>query len=291
MDDERSGMIKTEQLAEWSDEQLRQLLLAQMDAAKVDADLVRRITAILAVREEENGHEIDPRSALETFKREYEATPALYPDEEEDEEESSEGAASRPHVRARKLVRLVAVAAVIAALLFGVSIVANANGLDLWRVVTKWTSDVFGITSASTRAKTEHFELTNEFFHLKTVLKERGVSQTIVPFYAPAGYDVADSEFYDTFEGFCAECILNNGENEIILRYWISENGQANHFYTVDDSEPEIYECNGIEHYIMTNENEFVVSWTNENALCDISGVQSHDELIRMIDSIYEKDN
>lgn len=290
MDDERSGMIKTEQLAEWSDEQLRQLLLAQMDAAKVDVDLVRRITAILAVREEENGHEIDPRTALETFKREYEATPALYLEEEENEVESSEGAISRPHVRARKLVRLVAVAAVIAALLFGVTIVANANGLDFWGVVTKWTADVFGITPASTRAKTEHPELTSDYYYLKAILEERGATQAVVPSYIPEGYSFAGSDYAEAFEGFYTECILDNGENEIVLRYWISTNNQANHFYAIDDAEPEIYECNSIKHYIMTNENEFIVSWTNENVLCDISGVQSYDELIQMINSIYEKE-
>ena len=33
----------------------------------------------------------------------------------------------------------------------------------------------------------------------------------------------------------------------------------------------------------MSNENEFIVSWTNENIICEISGVQRYNELIRMI--------
>ena len=291
MDDDRSRMIKTEQMTEWSDEQLRQLLLAQMDAPKVDVDLVRRITAILAAREEENGHEIDPRTALETFKREYKTTPALYLDEEEAEEESSEGAVSRPHVRARKLVRVVAVAAVIAVLFLGITIVANANGLDLWGVVTTWTSDFFGITKAETDTETLHSEQYDTSLHLKTILEERGVSQAIVPNYIPEGYSFAGSDYTDTFEGFYAECVLDNGENEILFRYWIPNTDQTNHFYAIDDAEPEIYERAGIEHYIMTNEDVFIVSWKNESVLCDISGVQSYDELIQMINSIYEKDD
>ena len=71
MDNERSNPITNEHLTEWSDEQLRQLLLTQMDAVNVDVDLVRCITTILAKREEENGHEIDPHTALKSFKQEY----------------------------------------------------------------------------------------------------------------------------------------------------------------------------------------------------------------------------
>ena len=292
MDNERSNPITNEHLTEWSDEQLRQLLLTQMDAVNVDVDLVRCITTILAKREEENGHEIDRHTALKSFKQEYETTPALYRlDAIENEVAHPQDSHSQSNIRARKLVRLVAVAAVVAMLLLGITIVANASGLDLWGVVTRWTDDVFGITREEPGIRTIHKEQSDEFYHLKTILKERGVSQSVVPNYTPTGYRVIDTVFSDTYEGFNAYCILGNGENEIFLRYWISNSNQANHFYAIDDASPKIYECNGIEHYIMTNENAFIVSWTNENILCDISGLQSYDALIQMINSIYEKDD
>ena len=292
MDNERSNPITNEHLSEWSDEQLRQLLLTQMDAVNVDVDLVRCITTILAKREEENGHEIDPHIALKSFKQEYETTPALYRlDEIENEVAHPQDSHSQSNIRARKLVRLVAVAAVVAALLLGISIVANASGLDLWGVVTRWTDDVFGITREEPGIRTIHKEQTDDFYHLKKNLEEMGISHVVVPNYIPNGYVFASTNYSDTYDGFYAECILNNGENDIILRYWISSSNQTYHFYSINESEPEIYVRNGIEHYIMTNEDEFIVSWTNENLLCDISGLQSYDELIRMINSIYEKDD
>ena len=63
MEDGKSQASTPHQLEEWSDEQLRQLLLAQMEAEEVDVELVRSITAILASRGEEKGHEIDALSA------------------------------------------------------------------------------------------------------------------------------------------------------------------------------------------------------------------------------------
>ena len=289
MNNERSEPIRSDQLAEWSDEQLRQILLVQMDLAKVDVDLVRRITAILANREEENGHEIDPHIALQAFKREYETMPTLYSDAIQNEEGNPKDNYSQSHIRARKLVRLVAVAAVVAALFLGITIVANASGLDLWGVVTSWTEDVFGITRGEPGISTIHKEKTDTLYHLKSVLEERGVHQAVVPNYIPAGYSFIALDYYDAFEGFNTNCVLSNGENEIIIRYWISTPNQANHFYAIDDIEPEIYEHKTIEHYIMSNENEFIVSWTNENIICEISGVQRYNDLIRMINSIYEK--
>ena len=292
MDNERSNPITNEHLTEWSDEQLRQLLLTQMDAVNVDVDLVRCITTILAKREEENGHEIDPHTALKSFKQEYETTPALYRlDEIENEVAHPQDSHSQSNIRARKLIRLVAVAAVVAMLLLGITIVANASGLDLWGAVTRWTETVFGITREEPGIRAIHKGKTDLLYHLESILEERGVTQAVVPKYIPDGYSLIDTEYCNSFEGNFIYCSLSNGENEIYIHYWLTSENEVTHFYAIDNSQPNIYECKGIKHYIMTNENEYIVSWTNENLFCDISGVQNYDELIRIINSIYEKDD
>ena len=55
-----------------------------------------------------------------------------------------------------------------------------------------------------------------------------------------------------------------------------------------DDVVPEAYSSGNIEHYIMTNEEEYVVSWNVDNVLCDISGLLNYDDAILMINSIYK---
>ena len=49
-----------------------------------------------------------------------------------------------------------------------------------------------------------------------------------------------------------------------------------------------VYERDGIEHYIMTNNRQINAVWTNKNYECSIGGDISEDELRKMIDSIYE---
>lgn len=288
MEDGKSQAFTPHQLEEWSDEQLRQLLLAQMEVEEVDVELVRSITAILASREEEKGHEIEPHSAYETFQQEYAGTPALFPEASASAETAVKGNSVPRQYRPYRFIKAVIVAAVIMALLLGTTIVANASGLDLWGIITRWTKDVFGIRGESSYSSPIHPEEADVYYHLRTALAEHGVSQSVVPSYVPEGYSKEEVGFEETFEGYYAFCSLSNGENRIILRYVISNTQQPTRYYTKDDVVPEIYCFNNIDHHIMTNEQEYIISWTNENIVCDISGVLNYDDVILMIDSIYE---
>ena len=288
VEDGKSQAFTLHQLEEWSDEQLRQMLLAQMEAEEVDVELVRSITAILASREEEKGHEIEAHSAYETFQQEYAGTSALFPDASASAETAVKGNSVPRHYHPHRFIRAVTVAAVIMALFLGTTIVANASGLDLWGIITRWTKDVFGITEDGADYESVHHEHQDEYYHLRTALSEHEVSQSVVPSYLPEGYTFQETSIRSTFEGTFIRCVMSNGNNKIILRYVITNTEQPTRYYTKDDVVPEKYCINNIEHHIMTNEQEFIISWTNENIVCDISGVLNYDDVILMIDSIYE---
>lgn len=288
MEDGKSQASTPHQLEEWSDEQLRQLLLAQMEAEEVDVELVRSITAILASREEEKGHEIEAHSAYETFQQEYAGTPALFPEASASTEMATKESSVLRHHRPQKIIKAAIVAAMIMAFFLGTTIVANASGLDLWGIITRWTKDVFGLEAESSRSSSIHHEEFDAYEHLRLSLAEHGVYQPVVPKYLPEGYSFQDLTTDATFEGSFIRCVMNNGNNKIILRYVISNSEQPIIYYTKDDVLPEVYYTHDTEYFIMTNEQKYVVSWTNDNIVCDISGLLNHDDAILMIDSIYE---
>lgn len=288
MEDGKSQAFTPHQLEEWSDEQLRQMLLAQMEAEEVDVELVRNITAILASREEEKGHEIDAHSAYETFQHEYAGTPALFPEASANAETAVKGNSVPRQYRPHRFIKAVIVAAVIMVFFLGSTIVANASGMDLWGIITRWTKDVFGIRGESSYSSPYHHEEADVFYHLRTALADHGVHQAVVPSYLPEGYSLQAMTIDSTFEGTFIRCVMSNGDNEIILRYVISNTQQPTRYYTKDDVVPEIYCFQNIEHHIMTNEQKYIISWTNENIVCDISGLLNYDDVILMIDSIYE---
>lgn len=288
MEDGKSQVFTPHQLEEWSDEQLRQMLLAQMEAEEVDVELVRSITAILASREEEKGHEIEPHSAYETFQQEYAGTPALFPEASASAETAVKGNSVPRQYHPHRFFKAVIVAAVIMALFLGTTIVANASGLDLWGIITRWTEDVFGIRGESSQSSSVHHKEEDVYEHLRLSLSDHGVYQSVAPNYLPEGYSFLNLTTDTTYEGVYIRCTMSNGDNEIILRYLISNTEQPTRYYMKDDVVPEVYSSGNIEHYIMTNEQEYIVSWNVDNILCDISGLLNYDDAILMIDSIYE---
>ena len=288
MEDGKSQASTPHQLEEWSDEQLRQMLLAQMEAEEVDVELVRSIAAILASREEEKGHEIEAHSAYETFQQEYAGTPALFPEASANAETAVKGRTVPRQYRPHRFIKAVIVAAVIMALFLGTTIVANASSLDLWGIITRWTKDVFGIRGESSYSSTYHQEELDVFYHLRTALADHGVHQAVVPSYLPEGYSLQAMTIDSTFEGTFIRCVMSNGDDEIIFRYVISNSEQPIIYYAKDDVVPEVYFAHDTEYFIITNEQKYVVSWTSENIVCDISGLLKYDDVILMIDSIYE---
>ena len=62
----------------------------------------------------------------------------------------------------------------------------------------------------------------------------------------------------------------------------------ASAVYSKDEGEPEEYKIGGDTHYIMTNCGKYFTVWRNGTLECGIAGVDSRDELIKIIDSIYK---
>lgn len=60
--------------------------------------------------------------------------------------------------------------------------------------------------------------------------------------------------------------------------------------YEKDADDPEEYSKNGVTHYIMTNFGDYFAVWLSGNMECSIyiAGGSTKDELIKIIDSIYE---
>ena len=53
-----------------------------------------------------------------------------------------------------------------------------------------------------------------------------------------------------------------------------------------DALSPEKYESGGTTYYIMSNMDDYFVTWLSENIECTISGISTHDEALKMITSL-----
>lgn len=181
-------------------------------------------------------------------------------------------------------MRFAAIAAVLAALLLGGVITASAMGVDLWGAVVSWTSDLFGFSKMADDNK----QVKDGLDGVRATLQEYGVTGNVVPSYIPDGYHQKDLFITDTPTGGVVGCSFTNGDNELILQYILSSTTPLSGF-SKDEEEPELYVSSGIEHHIMTNEDEYVAVWVYEDVMCSITGVESKSELLKIVDSIYER--
>ena len=114
--------------------------------------------------------------------------------------------------------------------------------------------------------------------------------ENLLPSYLPEGFAVDETKMTNDTEWFAGGmCWLSDGESgrhmtvgcQIVydktMKFGIPKNSVA----------PERYVRNGITHYIMPNAGYYEVVWVNGNVQCSIGAQVSHDEMIKIIDSVY----
>lgn len=114
--------------------------------------------------------------------------------------------------------------------------------------------------------------------------------ENLLPSYLPEGFAVDETKMTNDTEWFAGGmCWLSDGESgrnmtvgckivyDKTVKLGIPKNSVA----------PERYVRNGITHYIMPNAGYYEVVWVNGNVQCSIGAQVSHDEMIKIIDSVY----
>ena len=248
------------------------------------------VMQVLALREKEQGTEIpDAEAALEEFKREYlpMADEAVSIYDEEDEIKDNVIELKQKKKLRRPAIRILA--AVIAVVLLG-TVTASATNFDLWSRFVNWTKQAFGF-SEQVQFDEEEF-VAEQLNEMAEDMNEHGITPYgLLPSYMPEGYVAEEGQTQcleiDNMLIFIVP--LTKGDSTIMVKYTIYTDGNmdSSAVYSKDDGEPEEYKIGTFTHYIMTNAGKYFTVWRDENMECGIAGVDTRDELIKIIDSIY----
>lgn len=184
----------------------------------------------------------------------------------------------------RRLSRMARVA-IIAAVLFGCVVTAQAAGFDIIGAIARWTSEQFHYVTGNEVGP----ELPNEsrYHSLQEALDEYGITVPLSPQEFPEGTELVEV-IVKTVEDLPIFSAEYNVDGE---RIYISIRQIGEDIYSeieINDSDNvEVYTVAGIEHHIMKDVKQQKAVWHNGLWECRISGILSTDELIAMIDSIY----
>lgn len=191
----------------------------------------------------------------------------------------------RKRRRFHGLLKTAVIAAVIAALLAASVAVAYAKGFDLFDRIARWTAETFGFSSEGSSDK-DSVELPQQLLGLKEELKQYGIDANQLPTYWPEGYEQSQITSSNGPESNTIIGAFGDPENRVVLSYIQFLSGTLDTTYNIDDQSLEFYEHNGIKFHVMTNEDKFLAVWISENIECHISGVESYENLIKILDSI-----
>lgn len=258
-----------------------------------DTNLILMITEVLDIRDKADNYiPVDVDVAWEDFKKEYlplaEKGTSLYDFEDDETDVLNEHIPVTTTKKKRwTFKRIAGIAAALAIVIFAVgSLVPQADGSNLWSAFVEWTKETFGFNKDF---QGEHEGYPEQLLALDTLLRDHGLSSMeLLPKYIPEGYK-EDITFCDERENTTVFlCQLSNDGNYIVLQYRLLKNEVLTE-YQKNDGEPEEYVLNNLTHYITQNLDLFSASWVNGSMECSIQNVYSHDELIKMINSIYEE--
>lgn len=281
-------------LEKMSTQELNDLLRKAFDQPSLsdeDSETILAITEVLEIRQKngENIH-VDVDAAWDDFQKEY--LPLLNEDDVSADNEMDVLDEQSPSPTAKKkrwtLTRVAGIAAAIGITFFVAgSLIPQADSGNLWNAFIEWTKESFGFNKD---IQGEHIDYPEQLEELYNLLGEHGVTtNNILPKYIPEDYKEVDTRCDERSNATMFLCRLEKETNSIILQYCLLTNDDTPSEFQKNDASPEIYSVNGLDHFIIKNVDVYTASWSRGSLECSIQNVPSHDELIKMINSIYEE--
>ena len=265
-----------------STEELQEILRQDslLDDDSSDIDTILYITDLLAKRSDSSNNSKDVEAAWKSFKENY------YPYISDPEPLYSFDSPEDKVVKAKprhlsRAMRTLSVAAVLAVVIISGSLTASAFGYNLWGAVAEWTRDTFGFTQSSQNNGIYPFE------NLRDALAAYDIDEPIVPQWIPDGYGEDTVQAAETPDSKIIVAVSKYGSKEIKLEVKIFNDPSNRHWlYEMFEDDVEKYSSNGIDFYIMKNDDFTRVSWAVGSNECSILCSLKPKEIYRMIDSI-----
>ena len=266
-----------------STEELQEILRQDslLDDDSSDIDTILYITDLLAKRSDSSNNSKDVEAAWKSFKENYypyisDSEPLYSFDSPEDKVVKA-----KPR-RPRRVMKTLSVAAVLAVVIISGSVTASAFGYNLWGAVAEWTRDTFGFTQSSQNNGIYPFE------NLRDALAAYDIDEPIVPQWIPDGYGEDTVQTAETPDSKIIVAVSKYGSKEIKFEVKIFDDPSNRHWlYEMFEDDVEKYFSNGIDFYIMKNDDFTRVSWAVGNNECSILCSLKPKEIYRMVDSIF----
>lgn len=262
-------------------EELEELLRLDAEAPEEqesDTETLLYVMEVLTNRKKHESHtENTAQKAYESFKKHY------LPEVEEHAIESEE--IILPRAKPLRCLRGLSVAAAVVIVILLGSVTAKAFGYDIWETVVKWTQETFHFGDGGQNDDGPDINNNLPYASIQEALQTGNIDAPLVPTWIPEGYQLSDITIQESPMQDVYNAIYSNGENAIRITVRNHLNSAPQYIEQSDDF-AEIYEVNGIEYFLFSNNERVSAAWINSSYECSILGELTIEELKLMIDSI-----
>ncbi len=257
------------------------------DEEKYDSELIEYVLSLLAERKrEENSEEIpDVQQSWMELQEQLACEGML---EAPIQPLSTER--KKTSGRRKKVLRYAAVAAACFAVMCTALITAQAGGLNVFGTAAKWSRGSFHFFDQSggyTMPVQAH-----KLNPLRDALEKEELPVALAPTWVPEDYDFVCIELQDmdVLKGVYAVYSSPYENKNITINIYLcrSETILYSMIFEKDNVEPELYIKNERRFYVFPNSGTWTAVWSDTEYGITISGVQSREEILSMIDSIKE---
>ena len=186
---------------------------------------------------------------------------------------------ARP-VRHRKLMRFGLVAAAVIVLFIAAAATASALGYNLFGWVPRWNDEAFSFGGEEAKPN----ELSDSS-PIAVALEQLGIHEPLYPTWLPEGF-VSKTSIVQTDPIFLHESYFN-GDRCLTITIQSTSHFDSG-IYQKDGSAPYEYYVNNNSHYILSDNDQLSATWEYDSLTVLIMGNVSLEEMMRIIDSVYE---
>ena len=186
------------------------------------------------------------------------------------------------------LVTAASVVLVLGLLLFALPGTASAGKLGA--VLAGWTDSIFQFfTPGEPAYSAEEYVFRTDNPGLQQIYDaatELGITEPVVPMWIPEGFELEELEAFQFYEDVSLYASLNRDHEHLFLSAVFRENIETLQ-HEKNLQAVAILEVAGIDHYIIPNKENYVVTWMTGNIECSITTDCREEDIHKMVKSIY----
>ena len=260
-----------EQMPTW---ELDEMLQDELHKDNIDDALVRLILDVLEEREADHPIENDEEvtAALEKY--------TAYID-------GIEVTPAKPTRKWSTVLKVASVLVVVGLLIFVIPQAANAE--SFFELLARWTDSVFEFFNPSEPNEQPEYVFETDHPGLQQIydaVVEMGVTDPVVPMWVPEGYELKEIKIIDSPGAETLFSNMINGDRDIFVTIAV-RNEDGSFKYSKDAQNVEVYELDGVDHYVMSNYDEFTATWIINGVECFIAADCQEDAFYKILESIY----